>query len=131
MSDDRAYHVSQGLDVLRPKSGPAFPVPCGEWDSLKMQLGRLTREPWFFHTIGSILVGATLSTGIAILLGTFDHEAQAKARIVAWAVVVVTGVCGTLSLLFAHKERDVSQQRASDIVRQMELIEKRFEREVA
>lgn len=130
MSDNGAYHMSQGLDVLRPKSGPAFPVPCGEWDALKEQLGRLTREPWFFHTVGSTLVGAALSTLITILLGTFKEDSQAQARIGAWAVVAVTGVCGVLSLMFAHREASVSRQRASDIVTQMELIEKRFERDV-
>ena len=42
--------------------------------------------------------------------------------------MAATGVCGVLCLYFAHKERGVERTRARDIVTQMELIERRYER---
>lgn len=120
--------MSQGLDVLQPKSGPAYPIPCGEWDNLKDHVRRLSNEPWGFHTFGSLLLGSSLSTLITIVLGMFDKPDQDKAEIIAWAVVVVTLVSGVLCMIFAYKERGVKRERGSDLVTQMELIERRFER---
>lgn len=128
MNEEGRFHMSQGLDVLQPKSGPAYPIPCGEWDTLKDHAKRLSIEPWFFHTLGSLLLGSSLATWISILLGTFAKPEQEKALIIAWAVVVVTVLSGGLCMLFANKERGVKRQRGSDLVTQMELIERRFER---
>jgi Na+/melibiose symporter-like transporter len=128
MTDTTTFHVSQGLDILTPRSGEAYPIGCDEWDVLKGRLKTLSSEPWFFHTVGSVLVGAGLSTFVAILLGTFSAAAQQDARVVAWSVVAVTLISGALCLFFAEKERAVQRIRASDIVTQMDLIEKRFER---
>jgi Na+/melibiose symporter-like transporter len=129
MNQDGGFHMSQGLDVLPPKSGPAYPIPCVEWDALKDHARRLSPEPWFFHTVGSILLGSSFATWITIVVGTFDKPDQAKAHIIAWAVVGVTLLSGLLCMLFAHKERDVKRQRASDLITQMDLIERRFERQ--
>ena len=128
MIDTTTFHVSQGLDILTPRSGEAFPIPCDEWDVLKDRVRTLSTEPWFFHTVGSVLVGACLSTFVSILLGTFAAPNQETSRVVAWAVGAVTLISGALCLFFADKERAVQRVRASDIVTQMELIEKRFER---
>lgn len=128
MSDNSTFHVSQGLDVLTPRSGEAFPILCDEWDVLKKRIGSLSSEPWFFHTVGSVLIGACISTFVAILLGTFAASAQQTARVIAWAVVAVSLISGALCLMFADKERAVQRVRASDVVTQMDLIEKRFER---
>lgn len=128
MTDMTTFHVSQGLDILTPRSGEAYPIPCDEWDVLKGRVKTLSSEPWFFHTVGSVLVGGGLSTFVAILLRTFSAPAQQKALVVAWAVVAVTAISGALCLFFADKERAVQRVRAGDIVTQMELIEKRFER---
>ncbi|NQU67729.1 MAG: hypothetical protein HQ510_07295 [Candidatus Marinimicrobia bacterium] len=128
MTNDGSLHMSQGLDVLPPKSGPAYPIPCNEWDVLKTKLKQISNEPWFFHTLGSILLGAALATLITLLLGTFDNVNMQKQYIIAWAVVSVTSITGLLCMYFAHKERDVKRQRGSDLTTQMELIEERFER---
>ncbi len=128
MNQDGGFHMSQGLDVLQPKSGPAYPIPCGDWDALKEQIKRISHEPWFFHTLGSILLGASLATFITIILGTIDSAQHEKAHIIAWAIVAVTGLSGALCMFFAHKERGIKRQRGSDLVTQMELIEQRFER---
>lgn len=131
MSSTGSVQMSQGLDVLQPKSGPAYPIPCGEWDLLKAQAQRISVEPWFFRTIGSVFLGAALATFISILLGTFQGSDKSTASVVAWAVVSVTTLAGGLCMFFTHKERDVKRQRGSDLLTQMSLIEKRFERQPA
>ena len=118
-----------GLEVLQPKSGPAYPIPCAEWDHLKNSAKRSRFEPWFFHTLGSVFVGTAIATYVTILLGTFDKPEQDHAHTVAWAVVVVSLLTGGLSMFFAHRQRDDHEHRIADIVTQMELIEQRYERE--
>ena len=128
MSDDGPYQMAQGLDVLRPKSGPAYPIPCDEWTTLKSKINKLTSEPWLFHSLGFLLLGAAISTFVTILLGTFQLPAQQRALDIACAVIAVTFICGLACLYFANKERAVHRERASDVVAQMDLIEKRYER---
>lgn len=127
MTDEVPFQLSQGFEVLRPKSSRAYPIPCNEWNLLKGKIKKLTTEPWLFHTLGSLFIGAALSTLVAILIGTFQLPAQQRQLDIAWAVVVVTLICGIVSLFFAHKERGVFRERANDVVAQMDLIETRYE----
>ncbi|MHB1570445.1 MAG: hypothetical protein ACYCUI_15795 [Vulcanimicrobiaceae bacterium] len=128
MNNEVPYQLSQGLDVLRPKSGEAYPIPCEEWTMLKGKIGKLTSEPWFFQSLGFLLLGVAVSTFVAIILDTFQLPAQQLALDIAWSVVAVTAICGLACLYFANKERGVHRERASDVVAQMDLIEKRYER---
>lgn len=129
MSSTSNLKLSQGFEVLRPKTGKAFPIPCNEWDVLKAKIQDLTTEPWLFHTTGSTLVGAALATAISVWTGAVSTAALSNAIVIAWAV---TGACvftGLACIGFAHKERKVHRSKASDVVTQMSLIEERFERD--
>ena len=128
MSGNVSVKVSQGYEVLRPKSDKAFPIPCNEWDVLKSQISELTTEPWLFHTLGSLLLGASLASVISIWTAAVNTT-NPNILVIAWAVVVSCAVCGVSSLYFAHKERQVYRARAQTVVTQMGLIESRFERE--
>jgi hypothetical protein len=123
MTQDNSFRMSQGYDVLPPKPGKAYPIPCEEWNYLKEKLRDASDKPDFYHTGGSLLLGAMISTLIAILTGAF----QGNNNIIAWAVVVVTTICGCLALFFACERRKVSQTKVSDILKQMELIERRYQ----
>ena len=126
--NNNPYQLSQGLEVLRPKSGEAYPIPCDEWTILKDKIKKMTSEPWLFRSLGFLFLGAALSTFVTILIGTFQLPEKQRVLDIAWAVVVVTVVCGCACLCFAWKEREISRERASDVVAQMDLIEKRYER---
>ena len=128
MTEQVAIQMSQGLEILPPRSGQAYPIPCDEWALLKQKIARIAHEPWFFHTLGSVLIGASASTFISILLGTFDAPALHNSLVIAWAVVATTVIAGFLCLFFAHQQRQDSRDRAGDVVAQMDLIEKRYER---
>ncbi len=45
MTATGGFRMSQGLDVLPPRSGNAYPIPCEEWDVLKTRASRLANEP--------------------------------------------------------------------------------------
>lgn len=121
--------MTQGYEVLKPKSDKALPIPCNEWDVLKEQLEALTTEPWLFHTVASLLLGAALATLIAILTGAISTTTVANANVVAWAVVVVCSITGLAAFYFAHKERGVHRAKGQAVLTYMRLIEERFERE--
>lgn len=120
--------ASTGFEILLPKSVQALTVPCNEWDVLRSKIEKLTTEPWFFHTTGSVFVGAALATLISIWTGAVSTQNAPNALVIAWAVTAVTGLIGLACLIFADKERKAHRDRASDIATQMRLIEQRFER---
>lgn len=124
--DTGTIKMSQGLDVLQPKSGPAFPVPCVEWDFLKAKIRAMSGSPWLYQTLGSALLGAAVSTALTLLFASLSEHQQT----VGWAAVTTTAVCGILALVFAHQQKAVRQVQASDVLTQMEIIEKRYERVV-
>ena len=128
MTGEPAFQMSQGYEVLPPKSGKAYPIPCDEWDLLKNKISKATSEPWLFHTTGSALIGMALSALLPIVTNAFQLPAQQRAQDVTWLVLVITGVCGAACLYFAHKERQANRDRASDVAAQMQLIEQRYER---
>ncbi len=132
MSDNQGgnLQLSQGYEVLPPKTGKAYPVLCEEWDYLKDKIKKITDQPWLYQTVGSVFLGAALSTFISILVGTFPDESKSRAIVIAWAVFSVTLILGFVCLFFAHKERSIKQIQVSDVVTQMDIIEKRYEREV-
>lgn len=122
--------VSQGYEVLRPKSDQAYPVPCNEWDFLRQQIEHLTTEPWLFQNAGSLLLGAALAMLTSIWVGAVAPSASnPNALVVAWAITAVCATTGAAALFFAHKERGVHKAKATLVVTQMKLIEERFERE--
>lgn len=130
MNNTTPLKLSQGFEVLRPKSDKAFPVPCNEWDVLRSQIEELTTEPWLFHSAGFLLLGAALATVTAVLTGGVNPTAATpNAVVIAWAVTAVCAITGLACVYFAHKERGVHRAKASAVATQMKLIEERFDRD--
>jgi len=125
MSADH-IRMSQGYDVLQPRSGEAYPIPCEEWDLIKTRLRGASDPPLGFQTAGSVLLGGALTTAISIIVGGLG--ATGSALVAAWAVVAVSGICGALCLYFARRERRLRGVQISEVIAQMELIERRYVR---
>jgi len=123
---DQPFQISQGFEVLRPKSGKAYPVPCDEWDFLKRKVEDVSFSNDLFNDGGWVLLGITLSTFGSILLGAYPSTVT---QIIAWAIVGVTLLAGILCLYFATQVKKVKKTQASEIMTQMELIEKRYQAE--
>ena len=126
---ESSFQMSQGYDVIPPKPGRAYPILCEEWDHLKGQIRNIKTSFGTYHTLGSVLVGAAITTLISIFLGAYSAAASSdpKIPVIAWAVTVTTFITGSAFLYFARESRTVSDKQAEEVVRQMELIEKRFD----
>ncbi len=127
MVEENKFQLSQGYNVLPPKTGRAYPILCEEWDHLKGQVRGIKTSFGIYHTIGSVLVGASITTLISILLGAYTAATTSdpKLLIIAWAVTVTTGLVGGVCMYFASESRTNSERQSEEVVRQMELIEKR------
>ena len=128
MAEGSSFQMSQGYDVVPPKPGLAYPILCEEWKHLKSQVNSIRTSFGLYHTVGSLLLGAFISTLISIVSGAYSTTANSdpQARIIAWAVVITTGLLGGVCLYFANESRSLSQKQAQEVVGQMELIEKRY-----
>jgi hypothetical protein len=124
---DSPYQMSQGYQVLPPKSSNAYPIPCEEWELLKNKISKASNEPWLFHTLGSALVGVALSAALPIVTSAFQLPAQQRSQDITWLVLVCTSILGVAFLYFAHKQREANRERATDVAAQMQLIEQRYE----
>jgi hypothetical protein len=125
-----AYQLSQDYEVLQPACGKAYPILCSEWEYLKKKISKISDKVNIYHTIGSVLIGAGLSTLIGVLSGGFTNSQNAGVPIgivVAVACIIVLLVCGSISIYFAFEKRKVSEVKASDVIDQMEIIEQRFQ----
>ena len=120
------FQISQGFEVLKPKSGKAYPVPCDEWEFLKKKIAEISFTNELFNDGGWALLGISLSTFGSILLGAYSST---SALTIAWAIVAVTLISGVLCLYFAAQVKKVKKTQASEILTQMELIEKRYQEE--
>ncbi len=132
MAENSSIQMSQGYDMLPPKTGQAYPILCEEWDYLKTNVGTITERPNVHHSIGCVLLGACLSTLSAIFTGTFpspDPEILSSKLIIAWAIAVVIFIVGVMFLYLGREQRKVLEKKASDILRQMEFIQKRYQTE--
>lgn len=125
MTENSSIQMSQGYDVLPPKTGKAYPILCEEWNYLKNNIRTITERPNVYHTIGSVLFGVCLSTVITIVTGSF----VSPKLVIAWSVVAVTLIVGIVCLYFAREKRKLTEKKASDVLSQMELIEKRYQNE--
>ncbi|MGJ4729100.1 hypothetical protein [Luteimonas sp. SDU101] len=124
---DSSFQMSQGYQVLAPKSGKAYPIPCEEWKLLKEKISRISDEPWLFHTLGSALIGMAFSAALPIVSQAFQLPEQQRSLDVTWMVLICTGLLGIGCLLLAQKQRRIARERASDVSAQMQVIEQRYE----
>ena len=123
--------LSQGLEVLAPKSGKAYAVPCDEWRFLKEKLEAVSAPPWILPAASFTLLGAAIATIISIISGSVVPGHSGNGVVIAWAVFATTGLVGTACLILAIKQHKMQRTHVSEVVRQMEIIERRFEQEPA
>lgn len=121
---EQSIRMSQNVELVQWREGKAYPIPCDEWDYLKRRIGEVSNHPNPFHTLGSLLLGAALSTLITILLGGIA-VGQASVTI-AWAVTAVTLISGIIALVFAYKQDKVEKVQARNVLDQMAIIERRY-----
>ena len=127
MNDTSGFHISLGLDVLTPKSGNAYPIPCDDWDFLKGKLRQVSEPPWVYQNAAPLLFGVGLATLATIITGTLPPlSSSSQAIVIAWAIVAVTSTCGLVCLHFAKEQKKMRSAHVADVIVQMEIIERRY-----
>jgi len=125
-----SFQVSQDYEVLQPVSGKAYPILCEEWNFLKSKVEFIKDEVNWYHTIGSVLLGTALTTLVSNLSGAIparNVSGDLSASIViSWSVFAVALISAIVFLCFASQKKQVTQGKSRDVLKQMELIEKRF-----
>lgn len=127
MTTPAPIRMAQGLDVLVPQADRAYPVPCEEWKFLKHKVARLSERPWVLQFVGSLMLGAGVSTLTTILIGGITTQGHPHALAVAWAITGIALTAGLLCISFSRKEQKHMSVQAGDIVHHMELIERRYD----
>jgi hypothetical protein len=125
-SDGGSFTVSQGLEVVPPRSGRALAIPQHDWEFLKNKLSKLSDEPWFFMNLGWTMTGAGLATLIALLSGV-PPESELEHRHIAMVCCVSLLLIGCLCLLFAKMQRKDKKNSVAEVCEYMDLVESRYE----
>lgn len=128
MSDDTPnVKISQGYEVLTPKQDRSYPIPCTEWDFLRNQIEKTSATPWLLQNIGSVFLGASLATLTAILIGAVPSASGTGFLSLAWVICAACLFVGLVCYVCAHRESGIRRTHSIDVVKQMEMIELRFE----
>ena len=97
-----SFTITHDLKVMTPRETQAYLVSIPEWEFLKERISKIGGMGSFYHTIGSVFLGASLSgvvAGISTELCS-PEIATCTRDIVVWAFSFVTGISGLLSLHF-------------------------------
>jgi hypothetical protein len=126
-ASDGNLQLSQGYEVLPPKSGKAYPVLCDEWCFLKAKLNNAKWQPWILQSTSFLFFGVSLTSLVSILFGSVSPGHPGNGITLAWAVFASSGAIGLACICLAFKQRKIQRSQVSEVVKQMELIEKRYE----
>ena len=116
--------IAQKYTILMPQQQDAYTISVKEWRFLIQKIKSIGSNSNFFNTIGSILIGASISALITALIGIFSTD---QGKIICWTATVVTGAIGILCYIFSAKEEKIQKQRKEDTIEIMELIEEKYE----
>ena len=118
------FNVSQEFEIILHQPGKAYPIGLKEWSFLKKKIKEINIEVSNFHAIGYLLLGASISCIITILVTKFQDD---KSKYFCWGIFWVTLIGGLLSIYFAFDKHKNEIAKPLEIINQMELIESRFE----
>lgn len=118
------YKFSQDYELIPPQKQRLYPISTTEWNLIKKKIGEVKDSANFWHTLGSILIGAAISTLIAALINDFKTE---KLLWTCWAAFCVTGIGGALSFYFGKEQRQTQNKSKEDVIDFMTIIEERFQ----
>lgn len=137
MTSKARYTLSQGFEVISPQSAPAYPILCTEWKLLKKKIQEIKTSFDSYHTLGSIILGAGISTVLSNLVTAYTQidlvspqvDGEKSVVSIPWVIAIATIVIGALMLHFAKQTKGVSEKQSSEVIEFMALIESRFPQE--
>lgn len=118
------YKFSQDYELIPPQKQRSYPISTTEWNLIKKKILEVKDGANFWHTLGSILIGAAISTLITAIINDFKTE---KLLWICWSAVFVTGVSGALAFFFGNAHRQTQNKSKDDVIEFMAIIEERFQ----
>jgi len=118
------YKFSQDYELVPPQKQRSYPITTTEWNLIKKKIGEVKDSANFWHTLGSILIGAAISILIAALINDFKTE---KLLWTCWSAFFVTGIGGVLSFYFGREQRQTQNKSKEDVIDFMAIVEERFQ----
>lgn len=117
------YKFSQDYELIQPQKQRSYPISTTEWNLIKKNVGEVKDSSNFWHTIGSILIGAAISTLITALISDFKTE---KHTWICWTAFSLSALGGILSFYFGKEQRKIQNKSKEDVIAFMNTIEERF-----
>lgn len=118
------YKFSQDYELITPQKQRSYPITTTEWSLIKKKIYEIVETANLWQTIGSILIGAAISTLIAALINDFKTD---KLLWTCWFAFFVTGLSGGLSFYFGKEQRKTQNKTKEDVLDFMNIIEDRFQ----
>lgn len=118
------YKFSQEYELIPPQKQRSYPISITEWNLIKKKISEVKDGANFWHTLGSILIGAAISTLIAALINDFKTE---KLLWTCWFAFLVTFISGALAFYFGNAHRQTQNKSKEDVIDFMATIEERFQ----
>ena len=128
-NNNSSFNISQDYEILPPKKDKAYPIPKIEWEYLKERIRKIGNVFNIYHTSGAILLGFSGSAFINLFTNDFSSENNAVPVkfIICLAIAILTLIIGGMSFFFGKQQKKVQSVVSDDIIKQMEIIEKRYE----
>lgn len=128
-NNNSTFHISQDYEILPPKKDKAYPIPKIEWEYLKERIRKIGNKLNFYHTAGAILLGFSGSAFINLSVNEFSNETDniSSKAITCLAIAILTLVVGGMSFFFGKQKEKIQSITSDDVIKQMEIIEKRYE----
>jgi len=130
MPNNTLFNISQDYEIIPPKKGKAYPILKSEWEYLKERITKIGDNLNLYNTVGLLLFGYSGSAFINILTNNYprneDNTFSTK-FIVCLCIAIMTLIIGIISFFFGNQQKKIQTTKTTDVVKQMEMIEERYE----
>lgn len=118
------YKFSQDYELITPQKQRSYPISTSEWNLIKKKISEVRDNFNFWQTLGSILIGAAISTLVTLLINDFK---SAKNILICWGLFLVSVISGSLSFYFGFLYQKIQNISKQDVIGFMVIIEERFQ----
>ena len=124
--------VTQDYEIIPIEKGKAYTILVREWEAIKKKVTLVGDRPNFYHTIGLLFFGASISTLIQCLVGNFPRTPQGTLspnHVICWAAFAVLFLVGVVCFFLGREKKKVQSAKTGEVIEAMELIEERFRKD--
>ena len=127
MSDEIKF--SQDYKVYRTKNENVYPIKETDWERIKRYVNDLKPEKKIFQTISSVSFGIFGSALLSVIGFYTSTNISNTIWTIAWIITIVSLLSGIGFLVLDNLQKSTIIKNSSDIIIEMQEIEKSFEKE--